>query len=782
MTPLELARLYTERGWATTPVGYMKKSPLLKGWQKHVLKLADLPQHFGERQLNVGVLLGEPSGGLTDVDIDCKEAAKLATKFLPATGAVFGRVSNCRSHRLHNTNLKATIHFNDPLASSNGTGKFKARLFELRSTGSQTVFPGSVHESGEPIFWEQKGEPSQVEADLLIIAAKKLAAATLLLRYYPQKGVRQDVALALAGMLQRRGWTEQEASHFIEAVCEAAGDEETLSRVQTVFCTARKLKEGGQVTGFPKLATLIDERLAAKLSELVDLRNGSTGSDAPTEKGEQPLKATDNKRLSQGAKLIALVEGSELFHTSDGKTYATVQVNNHQETVSLNSRSFKEWLAHRFYNVEGTTPSAQAMQDALNVLNAKARFDGVEQEVHIRVAQLADIIYLDLCDAEWRVIEVTSSAWRIIEAHQCPIKFRRTRGMLPLPEPGRNGSMDTLKHLINIAAGEFMLVVMWLVAAFRHGRPFPLLVLLGEQGSAKSTTARILRAIIDPNTAALRSEPRDVRDLMIAANNSWCIAFDNLSAVQTWLSDALCRLATGGGFATRELYANDEEVLFDAMRPVLLTSIEELATRGDLLDRAVIIYLPTIPDEQRRTEADVWSEFEAVHASILGALLDGVSAALRNISHVKLPRLPRMADFAEWATAAEEALGFEPGAFMDTYDDNRRSANTLALEASPIAAVVFTFLAKHSSQWTGTATQLLAALNEFTEENVKRQQSWPKSPKALSSTLRRLAPNLRKIGIDVSFLRESGTGRRLIALDQASDLSSHASQTAGSAN
>jgi hypothetical protein len=157
-----------------------------------------------------------------------------------------------------------------------------------------------------------------------------------------------------------------------------------------------------------------------------------------------------------------------------------------------------------------------------------------------------------------------------------------------------------------------------------------------------STVSRNGQTNPDPNTVALRSEPRDMRDLMIAADNGWCIAFDNLSPVPTWLSDALCRLATGGGFATRELYANDEDVLFDAMRPVLITSIEELATRGDLLHRALIIYLPTTADDQRRTEAAVWSEFEAVQASIFGVLLNGISAALRNLSRVKLPRLLRM--------------------------------------------------------------------------------------------------------------------------------------------
>src|SRR5262249_20593555 len=152
--------------------------------------------------------------------------------------------------------------------------------------------------------------------------------------------------------------------------------------------------------------------------------------------------------------------------------------------------------------------------------------------------------------------------------------------------------------------------------------PYAVLILTGEQGAAKSTMARLLRWLIDPNAAPLRSQPRDGRDLVIAARNSWVLAFDNLSYLPIWLSDCLCRLATGGGFATRELYTDADEVIFDSQRWVILTSIEDVASRGDLLDRAVILRLPAIPEEKRRTEAAFWVAADAARPAILGALLD----------------------------------------------------------------------------------------------------------------------------------------------------------------
>ena len=173
---------------------------------------------------------------------------------------------------------------------------------------------------------------------------------------------------------------------------------------------------------------------------------------------------------------------------------------------------------------------------------------------------------------------------------------------------------------------------------------------------------------------------------MIAANNSWCMAFDNLSHVPPWLSDALCRLSTGGGFATRELYTDQDEIIFDSQRPLLLTSIEEVASRSlDLLDRCLIIWLPPIPDERRRSEAELFEAFRKVRPQVLGALLDAVAVALRRLPSVKLAGLPRMADFALWAAAAETAFGWPTGTFAAAYQDNRASANDVALEAPVIA-------------------------------------------------------------------------------------------------
>ena len=413
------------------------------------------------------------------------------------------------------------------------------------------------------------------------------------------------------------------------------------------------------------------------------------------------------KGPSQATQLVELAVAAEFFHTPHGEPFASIHVGGHWETWPLRTGAFRRWLQREFHRATGTVPGAQAIQDALGVLEGRAHFEGPEEPVHIRLAEHGGAVYLDLADDDWKAVEINATGWEIVP--NPPVRFRRPAGMLPLPVPESGGKVDDLRDFINVTDDDWPLVVASEVAALRPRGPYPVLPLHGEQGSAKSTTARVLRSLVDPNAVPLRGHPREERDLMIAARNGWVLAFDNVSHLPDWLSDAFCRLSTGGGLATRALYTDSDEVLFDATRPVLMTGIEELATRGDLLDRALVLYLPTIPERARRTEAEFWSEFTRARPAILGALLTAVSTAIRRERDVVLDRLPRLADFATWVTAAEPALGWPPGTFLTAYSDNRAEANELTLEASPIVPALRELA---DDGFTGTATDLLSVLAE----------------------------------------------------------------------
>jgi hypothetical protein len=284
-----------------------------------------------------------------------------------------------------------------------------------------------------------------------------------------------------------------------------------------------------------------------------------------------------------------------------------------------------------------------------------------------------------------------------------------------------------------------------------------LLEILGEHGTAKSTAARVLRSLVDPAQVPLRALPSNERDLAIAARANWILGFDNISYVRPQVSDAMCRLSTGGGFGTRALYTDDEEALFDAMRSQIVNGINRVVVNGDLQDRCIMVTLLPIPKDERRSERKFWAEFEVARPKILGALMDAVSCAVRNVENVQLDELPRLADFAEWVVAAEEALGWEPGTFMTAYSGNRMAANEAALEADPVAVALMKVLeaeAKHV--WRGTSEALLERLGKTVSDETRHTKAWPKAANALSRRLNRLAPLLREAGIE---LLEEEVGR-----------------------
>src|SRR5215831_12816193 len=279
--------------------------------------------------------------------------------------------------------------------------------------------------------------------------------------------------------------------------------------------------------------------------------------------------------------------------------------------------------------------AARASGAGLPARSMRARkvpqFDAPEHEVHVRVAGHGDRIYIDLIDQTWRAIEIDEDGWRVNDSP--PVYFRRSSGMKPLPEPVAGGSLeDDLKPLLNVKSDEeFVLNVAWLLAALRPTGPYPVLGLAGEQGSAKSMRTNFLRALVDPNSVPLRALPRSEHDLFIAARNSHVLAYDNASGLPDWLSDAFCRLATGGGFSTRQLYTDDDEVLFGSKRPILLNGIDDVAARPDLADRSIVQTLAAISDERRKLETELWADFERKRPRILGALLTAISHGLRTL-------------------------------------------------------------------------------------------------------------------------------------------------------
>ncbi len=456
-----------------------------------------------------------------------------------------------------------------------------------------------------------------------------------------------------------------------------------------------------------------------------------------------------SSQATQLAKTLLCDPAVQLFRDPTGTAYAWFQTDHRSEVAPIGSTVFRQWVAARFYALTGAVPSEAAQRAALGVVEAEARLHGETRSVFVRVGCVGpETIYIDLADEEGHVVEVTGSGWRVLVNPDAPL-FLRPPGIHSIPSPASGGQLgELLRPFVNVAALDHLhLISFWVLSALCPQGPYPVLVLTGEQGSGKSNTARLLRSLVDPRSPGLLAEPRDVRDLMVVSHHSWVLAFDNLSRIEPALLDAFCRLSTGGGFATRRLFTDGDEVRFDAMRPIILTGITDIVTRGDLLDRALIIRLPPIPEGRRRAESEFWREIEGHRPHILGALLDALALALGRLPNVQSPVLPRMADFGRLSLAAAPALGLSEREALVILGSAREEAVAVTLENSPLTATVEA-LATGQDPWEGTATDLLAKLRARMPDEA-RGRDFPATPRAISEHLRRIAPALRACGIEV---------------------------------
>lgn len=462
-----------------------------------------------------------------------------------------------------------------------------------------------------------------------------------------------------------------------------------------------------------------------------------------------------SKRSGKSAAVVlaAIVNGLDLWIDDRGTARVTISVDGHSEHLGVNDEAFRLWLGREYYLSEGRPPSPQALKQAVELAAGEARYGNrTRRRVWIRVAEEGGRLYLDLGDVDWKSVEVDVRGWRIVPA--VPVRFTRSPTSRALPTPVAGGSVEELRQFINVDAEDFMLVVAWLVACFRPDIPVPVLYLSGEQGSAKTTALKLLVRLLDPRTVEAAGPPRNVDDLIVSAASRRIVTIDNVSRLNDEMSDAFCRLATGGGLEKREHYTNDEVYAIDAMRPVLMTGITPATDRPDFLDRVVLVTCRTIDGALRLDEATLAAKFEAARPRILGAILDGVVTALRRMDEVRdrlkaEHALPRMADFAICAEAAGAAFGWKPGAFIEAHRRMLDEQMVDAAAADIVASTIRSWLEAREEPFKGRPADLCRELTQYARNmdgNVLPRQ-WPKNATHLGRWLTRAARPLAALGV-----------------------------------
>jgi hypothetical protein len=507
---------------------------------------------------------------------------------------------------------------------------------------------------------------------------------------------------------------------------------------------------GAGLPGAPAAATSRVERAVAAIGAMLDENAGLVpgrrhrGADGMS-RGEPATSPRNEAQAGSGSESLAAT--AQTIRGSDGHYYALLPVEGRFEFYRLESGELRRALGRLHARSTGRTAPQAAIAIEVDALRARAESSDRVDTVFLRVAHdPSETAYLlDLGDAARRAVKIGAHGWQIVERHGA--HFWRPPSQRALPTPASGQSIERLRRFANVSDLQWPLLLGWLTSAMRPVGPFPVLVLNGEQGSAKTTLARVCRLLIDPAAGPLRAPPKSERDIMIGAQNNWLQVFDNLSALSAWQSDAFCRLSSGGAFATRGRFSDDREVVIEAQRPIILNGIADFVQHPDLVDRSVFLWMQPLPESERRGDLAFWEEFGREHGLLFGALLDAAAGGIRLWPQVQLKAMTRMADFDRWGEAVLRALGYREGTFVEAYRANRRLACERALEESPVVTAVRASLERHTALHC-SPTDLLRILNDFKPEHATGGTGWPKTPWALSRVLRRLAPQLRGIGID----------------------------------
>lgn len=453
----------------------------------------------------------------------------------------------------------------------------------------------------------------------------------------------------------------------------------------------------------------------------------------------------DNEQAA--LRLISLIQQHETFLNQFGECFIVIDFDQNKQVWNIESHQFKEWLMYQHYEQFGSTVSSSAFNDALTVMMGKTRFQSPTIETNKRIAKSEDSYFLDLGTSNWSSVKINRLGWSVIAEN--PANFIRFAGSLPLPTPRPGADIKDITEFLNLSSeDDLLLTLAFVLECMRPETPYPVLLLDAEQGSAKSTTQKYIKSLIDPAAMHLRVAPDSITDIFVAARNDHILSYNNISSLSSKEQDALCCLSTGGGYSKRKLFTDLEESMIDIKRPVILNGIGSIGSSADFLDRCILLQLPKIESNSRKSEQALSKEFATKHPTLLYSLLDLFANTLAILPFVALKESPRMTDFAELGTAMCIALGESESKFLDIYKQNLQKSNEEIIDANPVALGVQSILS--SPNIGSIECNFNQLLNELRRSQID-QASLPKSPRGLASALKRVAPALRRSGILVEF-------------------------------
>lgn len=492
------------------------------------------------------------------------------------------------------------------------------------------------------------------------------------------------------------------------------------------------------------------------------------------------VRSLSEEFASKAAALIAIgTETCDFFLDQHGAAFAWVK--NPGRVLSLASREFRGLITHQFYMKYGDAAGNEAVAACINVLAAMAyaRKERIELFTRVFFDETRGKLLVDVCNGENECIKITTEGWSASVLTEP--RFRRFSHMAPLH--AESGSANDLKEVISSFRlkneDDEVLLVAFVGTAFIPNIPHVILLLHGPQGSTKTTATTALRRLVDPSSLASLSPSDRHQEFVQQLAHNYFVPFDNVGRLRAWQVDNLCRAATGEGFVKRQLYTDEDDLIFAYRRVIALNGINYPAYRGDFLDRSLPVELSRVPRGERKEDRVVQGWLARKAPLALGAIFDGLSRALGTVDQIRaeLKELPRMADFVVWGEAFCRAVGYPPLQFYNRYMERIGETSSAVLENDVIAELILLlmedarFLPRYLTKdisggpphYEGTASDLLKALSAINDEaKFADRKEMPASPRMLSAVINELAADLADAGYKVVRKKVGKGGTRRI--------------------
>jgi hypothetical protein len=724
------------------------KQPVDNGWQKRENWMsADNPTLI--EWLSQGGNYGVATGfGLGILDADHQDVRSLVESNFPESTMV-----ETPGHKGLQYYFLSDLTRKVFLRTSNGE-----HAGEILTEGFMGVGPGSIHPNGQEYKLRSAAPLAKLSnSDLSKLLGTHLVPAKEVAQTERTAASERKTALDIRKVVPLQGLTKQGDEYYGPHPVHGSETGHNFWVNPSKNCWHCFRHESG---GGPLLWLAVETKLVSCESAGPGILRGKLFKDAlqiASERGYLPKQAPKPTEpldeTSQASKIVNrfLSEQPLLFHDERHVSYARLR-NSPSQILRLRTTEMRPKLAGLLWEAEGKVPGSEAVSSALNVLQFLAS-KGPMHPLNNRVAWHDDVIWLDLTDENWRAVRITEKDWTI--EVEPPTLFRRYPSQLPLPTPVHGGNPWKLLAYVNVRQRDQLLFMVYVATLFIPGIPHVILLLHGPQGSTKTTLQTLVKDLVDPSAIGVSTLPRDERELIQALDHAYLNYFDNVSSLNPWISDALCRATTGAGFSKRQLYTDDEDVIYRLQRPIGMNGINVTAERPDLLDRCILIELDSVPDEKRRQLREVQAKFREDLPNVLGGFLDTIVKALM-FPEPTLDRTHRMADFLSWGCRIAVALGRSDEKFLLAYEENIREAAEEATRADVVAEVLLEYLdATKDRAWEGSATALLGELRLKADKLhiSTRQKEWPKGSNALTRRLRRLKDSLSRIGYNIEFTR-----------------------------